>query len=360
MNSKTNPAEPSTSSTPAASWVVGLTDEMVRKQQAFYETRVKHPAMQTLVDDLMPLLMPHSESNIIAVTGATGAGKSTLTRVLLKSLFADFAQLMQDDPSVIPLIAVEAYANGDTRHGFKSLYKSMLTQLLEPGTEQKAPAVLVDGRLSVQPTSKHTIDGLRRTVESGLRQRRTRVGVIDEAAHLLRFAKGSVAMETLKSLSNTTGIKWLLVGSFDLFDLVVEDGQVARRSNILNLERYHFDVATDRVAFEAVVTKLQAKWPCEEVPNFVAISDALLEVSLGCIGLLKSLLLDASAMQLRGGGRWSPSFLKKAAKSNKIREVIRREIEAGEAKVRDALYGNSIWDEATFSKLVHRMGTVHG
>jgi hypothetical protein len=341
-------------------WEVGLSAEMVERQLAFYETRVKHPAMQKLLDDLMPLLMPHSESNIIVITGATGAGKSTLTRVLLKSLFQDFAQLMQDDTSVIPLISVEAYSNGERQHGFKGLFQSMLGQLLEPGTEQKSPAILADGKLVVQPTSKHTVAGLRLTLEAGLRERRTRVGVIDEAAHLLRFAKEVVVMDTLKSLSNTTGTKWVLVGSFDLFDLIMEDGQVARRASILNLERYHIDKAEDRHTYREVVAKLQAKWPSQEVPNFVAISNALLEVSLGCIGLLKSLLLDASAMQLRNGGKWHPDFLKKAAKANKIRDLIRREIEVGEEKVRDALYGNSLWDEATFSKLVHKMETTRG
>lgn len=336
-------------------WIVGLTAEMVEKQRAFYETRVKHPAMQKLLDDLMPLLMPHSESNIIVVTGATGVGKSTLTRVLLKALFDDFAQLMQDDPAVIPLFSVEAYANGDKQHGFKGLYRSMLKGLVEPGTEEKAPYVLVNGKLSVAPASRDTVDGLRRAVEGALAQRKTRVGVIDEAAHLLRFAKETVVMDTLKSLSNTSGTKWLLVGSFDLFDLIAESDQVARRTAILSLERYRLDNAQDRKTFEEVVVKLQAKWPSSEVPNFAAISDALLEVSLGCIGLLKSLLLDASAMQLRNNGKWSPEFLKKAAKSNKLRDVIRREIEVGEAKVRDALYGNSPWDDAAFSKLVHKM-----
>ena len=36
-------------------------------------------------------------------------------------------------------------------------------------------------------------------------------------------------MDTLKSLANTTGVKFVLIGSFDLFDLVAEHGQVARR-----------------------------------------------------------------------------------------------------------------------------------
>jgi hypothetical protein len=340
-------------------WQDGLTAEMVAKQLAFHETRVNHPAMKALLNDLMPLLMPHSESNIIVITGATGAGKSTLTRVLLKTLIKDFAGMMQVDESVIPLIAVEAYANGETRHGFKDLWMSMLDQLLEPGTEHKAPSVLADGKLTVVPMSKHTVPGLRLTLEAGLRERRTRVGVIDEAAHLLRFSKDAVAMDTLKSLANTTGVKWVLVGSFDLFDLISENGQVARRATVLNLERYRLDNAGDRRAFHDVVVKLQAKWPSEEVPNFAAISDALLEISLGCIGLLKSLMLDASAMQLRNRGKWNPDFLKKAAKANGLRDRIRREIEVGEEKVREALYGNSLWDEATFSKLVHKMEATH-
>lgn len=326
------------------------------KQRAFYDVRVKHPAMQALLQDLIPFLMPHSESNIIVITGATGAGKSTLTRVLLKSLVEDFNQLMQDDPSVVPLIAVEAYANGDKRHGFKGLFQDIISQLAEPGTDMKSPSIKVDGKLMVRPSARETVDGLRRVVEKGLKQRCTRVGVIDEAAHLLRYDKDAVAMQALKSLSNTTGTKWVLVGSFNLFDLIVEGGEVARRTTVLNLERYRLDNADDRKSFRDVVAKLQARWPSEQVPNFVAISDALLEASLGCIGLLKSLLLDASAMQLRNNEHWKPEFLKKAAKANRLREVIRREIELGEEKVRDALHGSSIWDDKTFDSLVRSMG----
>lgn len=340
------------------SWAVGLTNEMVAKQEAFFNVRVKHPAMQRLLDDMMPLLMPHSESNLIVVTGPTGAGKSTVTRVLLKELFQDFAQLMQDDKSVVPLIAVEAYANGDTRHSFKEIYTSMRQQLLETGVDQTAPTVMSEGKLKVKPMARNTVGALRFAVEEGLKKRRTRVGVIDEAAHLLRFDKKAVVMDTLKSLANTTGTKWVLVGSYDLFDLVLENGQVARRTTILNLGRYHIDQEEDRNEFAEIIRKLMKKWPSEEKPNFVAISDALLEASLGCVGLLKSLLLDASAMQLRAGGKWNPEFLRKAAKASKIREVIQAEIRAGEEKVRDAIHGNSIWDDKMFAGLVHTMETA--
>jgi len=337
------------------SWVDVLSQDVLDQQLGFFETRVKHPAMDRLLDDLMPLLTPHSESNIILLVGATGVGKSTLTRVLLKTLFERFSTLVQDDQTVIPLVAVEAYANGDNRHGFATLYEDMLDELMEPGQEKKAYVEVRDGRMVNRPHARRTVPALRKAVKQAVELRKTRVCVIDEAAHLMRFGKDTAVMDTLKSLSNTANVKWVLVGSFDLYDLVAEHGQIARRTAVLNLERYHLDDKEDCAAFKEVVRKLQAKWPCAEVPNFVAISDALLEVSLGCVGLLKSLMLDASAMQLRNGGKWDPIFLRKAVKANKLRELIRKEIEAGEAKVRDALHGDCLWDEKTLAELSRRM-----
>jgi nucleoside-triphosphatase THEP1 len=287
-------------------WVDVLSHKLLDQQRAFFDVRVRHPAMKRLLDDLMPLLMPHSESNIIIITGATGVGKSLLTRVLLKSLFEDFAQLLESDQTVIPLVSVEAYANGDTRHGFKTLYEDLGEQLLEPGAERKSCIEVHDGKMVNNPQAKWTIPALRKAVERALRMRKTRVCVIDEAAQLMRFGKETAVMDTLKSMSNTAGVKWVLVGSFDLYDLIADHGQIARRTTVLCLDRYHLEKAEDRAAFKDVVKKLQAKWPCEEVPNFVAISDELLEVALGCVGLLKSLMLDASAMQLRNGGKWDP------------------------------------------------------
>lgn len=351
--------EAQTTSTPSTpTWTIGLTPEMVSKQQEFYNVRVRHPAMVQLLDDLVPLLMPHSESNIIVVTGATGVGKSTVSGGLLNSLLKDFLPLMQQDKGCIPHFRVEAYANGDVQHSFKDLYFNMLKELQEPTDDRKVPSQIQGGKMVMSPLKRDTVPGLRLALENALKARSTRVGVIDEAAHLLRFSKKAVVMDTLKSLANTTGVKWVLVGSFDLFDLIVENGQVARRSTILNLERYRSDKAADRAAFRKVVEALQARWPSEEVPNFAAISDELMEVSLGCIGLLKSLLLDASAMQLRNHGKWKSDFLMKAAKSSKMYQVISREIEVGEEKVKSALYGNSPWTPHAFDAMVSKMGAA--
>lgn len=265
LNPATLRANSSNQSTPL--WVEGMTEEMTARQKAFFAARVKHPAMNQLVEELMPLLLTPSETNIIIVTGATGVGKSTVTRVLLKQLMRDFSGEMEKDQSTLPFVAVEAYANGEQRHSFKGLYEDLCVQLQEPGMESKSPLIEVDGRMLMNPQSRYTVAGLRKIVESGLLHRKTRVCVIDEAAHLLRFGQNAAVMDTLKSLANTTNTKWVLVGSFDLFDLVASHGQIARRTTILNLERYRADSAKDRDAFKRLVTLLQAKWPCSQIPN---------------------------------------------------------------------------------------------
>ena len=352
-------AQPSSSTSPARKpWAAALNPANLAKHKAFADVKVRHPKMQAVVEELRALLMARTDSNIILITGATGVGKTTLSKELSRLCADMYKQVLEDDPSAIPAVWVEAYANGDHHHGFRSLYQDIREELLEPAANRKAHAEVVNGRLIMKPQARTTIDALRNVVQAGLRERKTIVCAIDEAYHLLRFASETAVMETLKSLANTTGVKFVLIGSFDLFDLVAEHGQVARRSMVINFDRYHLDDEADRAAFRKVVKGLQAAWPCDEVPNFVAISDELMEACLGCVGLLKSLMLDAAAMQMTADGKWRGAFLAKAAKSNGLRDVIRREIETGEKKVRDAVMGVCLWNDKKLAEMEARMGAV--
>ncbi|QSI33250.1 AAA family ATPase [Variovorax sp. RKNM96] len=347
-------------STKQPSFMKGLSKEAQKKQSAFFNVRVRHRKLDELLDDLALLLTAQTESNIIFVVGATGVGKSTMNSNLLGNLSAFFAEEEENDASVISIVYVEAYANGETRHGFRALYEDMLDGLHEPGTERKTAIEIKDGRVVLNPRRRQTIASLRRQIESAFKYRKSRICVIDEAFHMSRFAKEAAVMDTLKSVANKTGIKLVLVGSFDLLDFAMEHGQIARRTAILNFDHYHQDIEDDRKEFKEIVKKLTAKWPCAAVPNFFAISDDLMEASLGCVGLLKSLLLDASAMQLRNEGKWDSKFLVKAAKSSKLLKVVRKEIEAGESKVKDALFGESLWDEKALARLTLAMERVNG
>jgi AAA domain len=332
-------------------WSEDLPAEHLEAQKRFFDTRIRHPKLDAFLQALSPLLTPYSESNIICGVGATGVGKSTVARFLLKTLHNGYSRILDQDPSAIPVVAVEAYETGETRRSFRTLFENILKELLEPGVGKKTLLDSSNGRMQVRSRHQTTIPALRDMVEDALKHRKTVNLVIDEAYHLLRFAKDDDVMDTLKSLSNTTKLKILLIGSFDLLDLVGPHGQVARRTTLVPFERYNLDSKEDRAAFRVIVLALQAKWPCESRPNFAKVSDELLELCLGCVGLLKAFLLDASARQLRNRGQRRPEFLQQAAKSNVLRARILQEIEEGEEKVRDALCGACLWDAKAVTRL---------
>lgn len=336
-----------------------LNDEQRKLQKAFHDVRVRHPKLDAVLEQIHPLLMPHSESNIVYIVGATGTGKSTLSRYALNHFYDQYADLTASDISAIPVVNVEAYCDGDTRHGFRGLYEDLRTALQEPATNRKTFIEEADGIMTLRPTKRLTIRQLRSLVEKGLKRRCTKVVVIDEAYHLLKFAKDSAVMDTLKSLANTTGTKLVLVGSFDLFSLVESHAQVARRSAFVHFERYRPERSEDCTAFRNIVLSLQDKWPVADVPNFVAIWDELMTLSLGCVGLLKGFLLDALAMQLLNADRWDYEFLQRAAMANKLRAIIEQEILSGEHEIEETLCGQSAWDSKRVAELRRRMEVGH-
>lgn len=336
-----------------------LNDEQRKLQKAFHDVRVRHPKLDAVLEQIHPLLMPHSESNIVYIVGATGTGKSTLSRYALNHFYDQYADLAASDISAIPVVNVEAYCDGDTRHGFRGLYEDLRTALQEPATNRKTFIEEADGIMTLRPTKRLTIRQLRSLVEKGLKRRCTKVVVTDEAYHLLKFAKDSAVMDTLKSLANTTGTKLVLVGSFDLFSLVESHAQVARRSAFVHFERYRPERSEDCTAFRNIVLSLQDKWPVADVPNFVAIWDELMTLSLGCVGLLKGFLLDALAMQLLNADRWDYEFLQRAAMANKLRAIIEQEILSGEHEIEETLCGQSAWDSKRVAELRRRMEVGH-
>lgn len=350
------PGLPPPVATRPKAWAAPVHASELAKLESYDLKRVHHAKLSAVMRELESLLLTPSDSSIIVVVGATGVGKTTLSGELERMCRELYADVLSSDGSAVPSICVEAYTNGDQSHGFKGLYEQMLDAIAHPNASAATGYEEQDGRLVMRAQSKTTIATLRKSVERGLAARKTKLCIVDEAAHLMRFASQAAVMDTLKSLSNSTGAKLLLVGSFDLLDLIVEHGQVARRTVIVSFDRYHLDSPQDRAEFKQVVAKLQRAWPFAQQPNFTNVSDNLLEATLGCVGLLKTFMLDAAALQARNNGKWDMSFLAKAVKSNKLREQIRAEIEAGEMKVRAALVGESLWDQAELERMSTLMG----
>jgi len=313
------------------------------KMNYLFELQVRHAKLESIGRDLLDLISPYNEVKIISIIGATGVGKTTLSRRLIRSLVSQQMGQSVAHRGQLPYVFINAPANGDKSISWRAVYEMALRNASEPLVNKKIAVEENDGHVFIRPGNHKTLPALRQALEEMLKNRGVRVLAIDEAFHLLRFGNYSAVMDTLKSLADETNVKLVLLGTYDLFDLAVEYGQVARRSEILHFERYDRDKPVDVAEYKRIIRVLQDRWPCEEIPNFGSIAPELMKATLGCIGLLKALFLRSLAAQIQNKGRWKPAFLTKAAKSMSLVERIRKEIEAGEAKLRGGTYGESIF-----------------
>jgi hypothetical protein len=272
--------------------------------------------------------------------GMTGIGKSTfasrIARPLLDNVYANRAS------SEIPYISIPAPADGQENFSWATLYEKILIQANE---------IMVDKKLSITKNANFfkfesgnkKLPSLRASVESTFKCRNVRLLSIDESVHFLRFNEYAPVMDTLKSIADVGPTKVLLTGAYDLVDLVTDYGQTCRRTEILHYRRYHSNNKKDVESFNTALGKLQRKWPSQNIPNLTAISTELMQASFGCVGILKDILVVTLLLQLHDPEeKWRPAFLKKATKSLLLSKNIREETEAGEEKIQEALYGDSL------------------
>lgn len=327
-----------------------------KKMQYLKLVQVKHRKLATIGKDIGGLLSQYNETNILAIIGATGVGKTTFSKRIVATLIERLQKLDNAPSSTIPVIYIPTPANGNKAFSWAAFYRKILRLGHEVLVEKKIANIIEGDKFTVQPRRYREIPVLRDALESMLIHRKVRALVIDEAYHLLRFGNYSAVMDTLKSIADNTGVKLILLGSYDLFDLASDYGQVARRAEILHFERYYKEDKTDESDFKSIIQKLQDHWPCEDIPQFVLIHKELMEASLGCVGILKAILLAALQLQIDSKDeKWDPRFLAKAAKSVKLLDRIRREIDEGESKVKGATYGESYFSGKLLDEVIEKM-----
>lgn len=281
------------------------------------------------------------------VCGPTGVGKSTLAKHLVTDANRQSQAQMEEDAGIIPAVYIEAPASGEENFSWRLFYSRLLAQL---ESDVYLPKYHFDidpnsGRLvsSSNPRDR-SLAALRTAVERALLHRKTRFLVIDEAAHIIRQARRNrmeVQLDTLKSLANQAGVQIVLVGSYDLFQLMSLSAQLARRTHVLHMERYRQDNVDDERAFNACVQKFQeagAKlWGNKVMPY----AKALQENTMGCVGTLCSVLSRAANLAEKNG-EWTEDCLRRALLTDVQRNRILEEILDGEMAINPGLT-RQIW-----------------
>jgi hypothetical protein len=316
----------------------------------FYLFQVGHRELNAAVMSLMELLEQDNEVKIISVIGMTGIGKTTLATQILGKLMARYAT------SALPhhhsVVYVRAPANGEKSISWKTLYRRMLIAGNEPSVDLKRLTPVSPGEERSLKGTRHSVAHMREMVEAMLLHRKVKVLVIDEALHLLRFDAYAAIMDTLKSLADVASTKLLLIGTYQIADLMIEYAQVARRSEIIHYRRYKVspsptsELTEDEAEYIRQLEKFQRNWPCVKAPNLASIWRPLMLSSLGSIGLTKAILLRLASLQMSTEGELLlKSHLGKAIKGPSSLRVIEEETAEGESKLEGACYGDGTVDD---------------
>jgi len=301
--------------------------------------RIKHPRVDEVMRELDTLIYPASQDSILLVCGPTGAGKTTLAKHMVDTALDDARLQMESNLGVIPAVFVEAPSSGENDFSWRLFYQRILVQL---GDNLDAPKVVygIDAQtgqmLRRRASNGNSLAALRSAVEEGLRERQVQFLVIDEAAHIIRQTRGSrrleIQLDTLKSLANQCGTQMILVGSYDLYQLVALSGQLARRTHVLHFDRYREDRPEDVRAFAGCVRAFENALPNLWGGQLSHYTKGLLENTLGCVGTLSSVLVRAARLA-EAAGSWSVNALERALLNEAQRKRILEEILDGETAV---------------------------
>lgn len=308
----------------------------------FKAQKIGHPSLMEAHENVLSMLRGKAGPEILIVTGPSGVGKSTLLGKLEETLLAENAEQMQQEKDFLPVVRLDANAPHQKNFSWKDFYTRLLVKMDETSLQYKLPFGYNMYDLIDMPrdliTRKATSDALQRCAENCLHYRKTKVLLIDEASVMLLKSRGTPPVhlfEAIKSLSINSGAKIVLVGTYRLLEIMEQSAQLIRRSRVVHMARYSNGFKDDREIFANILRSFQAQMPIENIPDFVEHAEALYLKSVGCVGILHSLLLAWFEHALKTGETAiEDDFLDSLISNFSVKQVL-EEAFAGEQKLRD-------------------------
>ncbi len=296
------------------------------KKTYFMNVTITHPQLEVVHDKIRRAIRQPAGFSFVLVHGPTGAGKTTMMESLVeqtKELFLSarppsaFSSFPPYGRVPTPISALRIEADPPDKSAFNRgyFYRTVLTLLGEQTYSQQmhvdihAEAASPKRRRMPRTAIESNDDpDLREGAIASMYRHGVRVIFLDEAHHLLMARDGTQGstlqeqLEWLKSLSKT-GILYVLVGTYDLFNFGKLNGQIGRRCLPVHFPRYQLEREEDCVAFQTALLELLRRVPLTcEAERWV--TDHWLyfyECSVGCIGILKDWLLRAASAALDDG-----------------------------------------------------------
>lgn len=318
-----------------------LQNSIETRKDYFYRKTINHPRLEQAKENALSLIDTSGEPDIMIVTGPTGVGKTTLAVKIEDQLLERNMDRMQSDKSYLPVIRVDAIPpDKDMKFDWKDFYTRLLHAFSEPCISQKQ--LFEDEIYMEQPISPHysmnTVAALRRAVENTMKMRSTRALIIDEANHLLMVDLKLMRrqFEIIKSLSQKCNVTIILIGTYDLLEILEQSAQLVRRGRVVHMARYDDYNPADKLAFMSALFTFQRHMPFKIEPNLVKHLNVFYLKSAGCIGILKKWLNNAVLDALnRSLETIDMEFILQHAHSNKSIQTVLKEAFIGESKLKD-------------------------
>jgi Cdc6-like AAA superfamily ATPase len=271
----------------------------------FFEFTIAHPQLIEAYIELLKVIKRSAAATLVFLYGCSGVGKTTLLRRIEKELIENLLPELDKDRNRIPVVVVELVAPGSGVFNWKDFYRRMLLSMDEPLVDHKISyETLSSGpgeRVYFRTGARAVTADLRFAVEQTLKRRRPVAVLIDEGQHLAKMASGRKLqdqLDCLKSLSSQTGVRFVIMGTYELLVFRNLSAQLSRRSIDIHFERYSSNKKEDIRGFQSVLLTFQKHLPLKEEPDLLARWDYFYERSIGCIGVLKDWLTAALAEAL--------------------------------------------------------------
>lgn len=317
-----------------------------------YQSHIfNHPFAAEALKNLGAEMNSLSAPQVMILTGPTGVGKSTLVRTACNRVLAAHMDELRDNPEIVPIIAINAVPPSAARFSWKDFYIRLLVGQNEPLVDRKLylpkqMSLLPGCAASAHGFERSVTDALRRSVEVLLKERKTRLLVIDEAQHILLASNPQrleCQFESLKSLAAETGCIILLVGTYRLLDILDQSAQLTRRCQVVNFPRYDMRRSDHREEFQKILTHFSEKLSQHVPTQLEEESKYFYNKSAGCVGILKDWLgrcleyaLQEKAPQINS------AFAERFALTNRGLMTIIEEAFWGEEKLLDVDDGSVI------------------
>jgi hypothetical protein len=270
--------------------------ETIEAVNRFKKTIIAHPTFDAVLQNILRNIRMPSDRRLIPVIGPTGVGKTAIMATVIREVIEGCKNELKADVSIQPLVNITIDSQKSVTAAMKDMFSKILLGLDGLPTFRTNPSICKTGADFHQARKKETENDLRNATFSLIKERKPKVILIDEGQHLTKAKTGGEAafqFDALKRIADECGVPIILIGHYDLYDFITGDAQLSRRSNCLHFAPYDWGKPKDQKAFITTVKSFGAYFQDQQISLDVSTPEYFFELSLGCVGTLKTMLAEA-------------------------------------------------------------------